>query len=81
MNNAFDQRNPMQMIVNQVMNGMSPSALLNKMSVSSPQIRQAKTLISGKNQDQLRDIATNMAAQRGIDINNLAQQLGIQIPK
>ena len=71
--------NPMQIIMNQFMNGMSPMAILNRMA--GPQVNQAKQIIGGKNQEQLRHIAMNMAAQRGVDLNNLAQQMGINLPK
>ena len=45
------------------------------------QAQQAKQIIGGKNENQLRDIAMNMARQRGVDLNALAQQMGVQIPK
>ena len=45
------------------------------------QAQQAKQLIGGKNENQLREIAVNMARQRGVDLNSLAQQLGVTIPK
>lgn len=74
-----NQANPMNIIVNQFMNGMSPMSILNRMA--GPQVNQAKKIIGGKNQDQLRQIAMNMAAQRGVDLNSLAQQMGIRIPE
>lgn len=74
-----NQTNPMNIIMNQFMNGMSPMSILNRMA--GPQVNQAKQIIGGKNQDQLRQIAMNMAAQRGVDLNNLAQQMGINLPK
>lgn len=73
------QANPMQIIMNQFMNGMTPMNILNRMG--GEQAEQAKRLIGGKSDDQLRQIAINMASQRGIDLNNLAQQLGVRIPK
>lgn len=74
-----NQANPMQIIMNQFMNGMSPMAILNRMN--GPQVNQAKNLIGGKSEEQLRQIAMNMAKQRGIDLNGLAQQMGINLPK
>ena len=74
-----NQINPMQILANQIKNGMSPMAILNRMS--GPQVNQARSLIEGKNQDQLRQIAINMAAQRGVDLNSIAQQMGIPLPK
>lgn len=78
-NGVQNQVNPMQIIMNQFMSGMSPMAILNRMN--GPQVDQAKNLISGKNEDQLRQIAMNMAKQRGIDLNGLAQQMGINLSK
>ena len=72
-------QNPMQMLVSQFMGGMSPMAILDQMG--GPQAHQAKQLIGGKNESQLREIAMNMARQRGVDLNALAQQMGVQIPK
>lgn len=73
------QGNPMQAIVGQFMNGVSPMAILDR--IGGPQAQQAKQLIGGKNENQLREIAMNMARQRGVDLSSLAQQLGVQIPK
>lgn len=73
------QANPMQMIVNQFMGGMSPMAILDRMG--GPQVQQAKQIIGGKNENQLRDIAMNIARQRGVDLGSLAQQLGVRIPE
>lgn len=77
--NSHAQFNPIQMIMSQFMSGMSPSSILDH--IGGEQAMQAKKLISGKNEDQLRQIAANMAAQRGIDLNQLAQQMGIRLPK
>lgn len=72
------QGNPMQAIVNRFMGGMSPMDILNR--IGGPQAQQAKQLIGGKSENQLREIATNMARQRGVDLGSLAQQLGVRIP-
>ena len=72
------QANPMQMIMNQVMRGFSPSGMVDR--IGGPQARQAKQIICGKSQAQLRDIAYNMAKQRGIDLGDLAAQMGMNLP-
>lgn len=36
-------------------------------------------LIQGKSQDQLKEMAENMARERGIDLHTLAQQFGLEI--
>ena len=72
------QQNPMQAIRDQFMRGVSPTAILDRMA--GPQVKQARQIISGKSENQLREIATNMAKQRGVDLNALAQQMGVKIP-
>ena len=72
------QTNPMQMIRDQFMRGMTPTAILERMA--GPQANQARQIISGKNPNQLREIAMNMAKQRGVDLSSLAQQMGVKIP-
>lgn len=73
------QVNPMRMITDQFMRGFSPAAIVDR--IGGPQARQAREIISGKSEDQLREIATNMAAQRGVDLDRLANQLGVRLPK
>lgn len=73
------QNSPMQAIVGQFMGGMTPMAILDR--IGGPQARQARQIIGGKSESQLRDIAMNMARQRGVDLSSLAQQLGVKLPE
>lgn len=68
----------MQTIMNQFMHGMGPEQILEQMS--GPEVRQAKQIIHGKSPGQLKSIAYNMAAQRGVKIEDLAAQMGIRLP-
>ena len=72
------QANPMQMIMGQVMQGLSPAGIVER--IGGPQANQARQIISGKSQAQLKDIAYNMARQRGIDLSKVAAQMGINLP-
>ena len=69
----------MQMIMDRFMQGISPEAILDQ--IGGPQARQAKQIIHGKNPAQLRSIAMNMAQQRGVNIADVAQSLGIRMPE
>lgn len=64
-------------IFNAYKQGGSPIQMMQQMAGSSPQISQALQIINGKNPQQLQQIAMNMARERGIDINQLAQGLGL----
>ena len=55
--------------------------LLQQMAGQNPQAAQAMRLIQGKNPQQLRQIAENMAKERGVDLNQMAHQMGITLPK
>ena len=58
-----------------------PRALLNTMLRSDPRAAQALQMLRGKNSDQLRTMAENMAKERGTSVEEIARSLGIKIPK
>lgn len=62
-------------------NGGNPMQMLQQMAGQNPQAAQAMRLIQGKNPQQLRQIAENMAKERGVDLNQIARQMGVTLPK
>ena len=62
-------------------NGGNPMQMLQQMAGQNPQAAQAMRLIQGKNPQQLRQIAENLAKERGVDLNQMAHQMGITLPK
>lgn len=54
--------------------------MLQQLAGRNPQAAQVMKMIQGKNQQQLRSMAENMCRERGVSIEQVAQQLGIQIP-
>ncbi|MFR5024750.1 MAG: hypothetical protein ACLTC3_00405 [Evtepia gabavorous] len=50
------------------------------MAGQNPQVAQALKMIQGKNPQQLKTMAENMAKERGVSINDIARQLGINNP-
>ena len=73
----FPQNNPLLMLVQAVNSGQNPMALAQQMARQNPQIAQAVQLMQGKSPQQLQMMAQNMAKERGIDINEMIRQLGI----
>ena len=71
------QNNPVSMLVQAMNNGGNPVALMQQMAMQNPQIAQAMTLMQGKSPQQLETMVRNMAGERGIDINEMIRQLGI----
>ena len=78
MNNA--PMNPMQLI-QMLQNGGNPNQLIAMAAQRNPALRQAMQMVNGRTPDQVRDMAYDLAKQRGVDLNRLAQQLGIRLPK
>jgi hypothetical protein len=72
--------NPMLQMVSMLQAGKNPSAILNMMAQNNPQARQIMQVINGKTPDQLQQMARNIAAERGTTIEDVARQLGINIP-
>lgn len=72
--------NPMQLI--QMLRGSgNPMQLLTGMAQNDPTIGQALRMANGRTPAQLQQLVYDTARQRGVDINQLAQQLGIRLPK
>ena len=62
-------------------NGGNPMQMLQQMAGQNPQAAQAMRLIQGKKPQQLRQIAENMAKERGVDLDQMARQMGLTLPK
>ena len=72
--------NPMQLI-QMLKNGANPNQLANQLIQRNPAFQQAAQFMNGKTAQQIQSEVQKMAAQRGVDLNQLAKQLGIQLPK
>ena len=57
--------------------GGNPMQMLNQMARQDPRLNQAQRMLQGKNSKQLEQMARNMAKERGIDLNQLVQSLGL----
>ena len=79
MNNNMPM-NPMQAIQT-LRAGGNPNTMMRMMIQQHPVVKRAAQMMNGKTPEQVRDMAYQMAAQRGVDLNQLARQLGIQLPR
>lgn len=61
--------------------GGNPMQLMSQMAANNPQMAQAMQMIQGKSPEQLQQMAMNMARDNNIDLGQLAQQLGLQLPQ
>lgn len=70
--------NPLQAI-QAIQQGANPNQLMMQLVQQNPAVRQAMQMVNGKTPDQIRDMAQQIARQRGIDLTQLTRQLGIKL--
>lgn len=71
--------NPMMQVLQLMQHGGNPTALLQHMTGNNPMVGQLMQSMQGKSPDALRQMAMNIAKERGIDLNQFAQQFGMNI--
>ena len=72
--------NPMMHMLAAMKNGRDPMQILHSMAQRDPQVSQIMRMMQGKSSNELRQMAQNMAAERGTSVEDIARQLGISIP-
>lgn len=73
--------NPFMMAMQMAQGGKNPMGMLQSMLGQNPTFSQAMGMIQGKSPAQLRQVAENMAKERGMSLEQLAQQMGVTLPK
>ena len=78
------QMSPLTMlqIFSQLRSSPNPASAMQQMLGGNPLFGRAMEMSKGKSPDQLKETVTNLANQRGIDINQVQQmlnQFGIKI--
>ena len=71
--------NPAFQMINAMRRGANPAAFMQQMASRDPAVRQLMQMINGKNPDQLRQMAENMARERGTTVQDVAKSLGINL--
>ncbi len=74
-------RNNVQQIFQAVQNGANPNVIAMQIAQQNPVFRNALNMANGRTPEQILGMAQQMAQQRGVDLNQVAQQLGMQLPK
>ena len=69
--------NPIFQLANIARNGGNAIQMLLRMAAQNPQAAQAINMIQGKTPQQLQQIATNMAKERGTTPQEIARSLGL----
>ena len=71
--------NPMMQLMQLMRNGGNPMTLLNQMTGNNPMVSSLMQSMQGKSPEALRQMAMNIAKERGVDLNQFAQQFGMKL--
>ena len=64
-------------MINTIRSSNNPMAFLQSQAGNNPAIAKALEMTKGKNPNEFLSIAQNVAKERGIDLNQYRQSLGI----
>ena len=68
----------LMMLIQVMRSGGNPMQAVASMAKGNPVMRQGANMIAGKSPEQVEQIARNMAKQRGVNIDEMLQQLGLK---
>lgn len=71
----------MRQLIQMARGGADPAQTLMVIAKSNPQVSQVMRMVNGKTPAEMRQIVYAEARQRGVDINQLAGQLGLKLPE
>lgn len=75
------QNNPLMQLMQFARGGGNPTQFINQMAGSNPVAANLAQSIQGKSPAQLRQMAENLAKERGVNLEDIARQIGVTLPK
>ena len=72
--------NPAQMF-NMLSKAQNPMAILQQLSQNNPKLQRVIEIMNGKSPQELEQYVRNTAQTQGVDLNELAQKMGLQLPQ
>ena len=72
---------PISMIAGMLQSGQTPVNMLQMLLNNNPAAGQVLQMVNGKSSAELRQMAENIAREKGVNLEDLARQFGIQLPK
>lgn len=70
--------NPLLTLVSAIRSGGNLNMTLRNLAAQDPAIGQAMQMIQGKSPEQLKQMAMNMAKERGVSVDDVARGLGLK---
>lgn len=68
----------LMMLIQILRSGGNPMQAVASMAKGNPVMQQGANMIAGKSPEQVEQIARNMAKQRGVNIDEMLQQLRLK---
>lgn len=59
----------------------NPKAILSQLSVNNPQLKRVMEVLDGKSPQEIKAYVQNVAKTQGVDLTQLAQRMGLQLPQ
>ena len=72
--------NPLQML-GALQKVQNPMAFLSQMANQNPQLKRVMEVVNGKSPKEIEQYVRNTAQTQGVDLNKLAQRMGLQLPQ
>ena len=70
--------NPIFNLISLARTGGNPIMLMQQMAGRDPRAQQALQMVQGKTTDKLRQMAENMAKERGTTVDEIARCIGLK---
>lgn len=75
------QNNPFMALAQMMKNGGNPMPIIQQAARANPQLNQFLQMVNGKSPEQLKQMAMNIAKEKGTTVEEVAQQMGLSVPK
>lgn len=72
--------NPIQLI-QMMQSGGNPMQILSQMGRQNPMVGQVLQMTNGRTPNEMRNMAQRIAQQKSVDLNQLAQSMGLKLPR
>ena len=72
--------NPLQML-SALQKAQNPMGFLNQIFGQNPQLKKVLEIVNGKSPKEIEQYVRNTAQTQGIDLNQLAKKMGLQLPQ
>lgn len=76
---AMFQNSPIGQMISMMRNGQNPQALVQQMMNQNKDFGNLVNSLNGKDQSQINDIISKTAKERGVDLNQLAKEIGMPL--